>query len=196
MGWWIVLWILLALGGIITLIILIPVGIRVRYYNDELKMWYVIGPVRLLRYPETPEQKLKKQNAKITVRSVLSEPIKANRKYDNLLGDFIAELKTLLELFWALRPKLKLKHMILKLTLGGDDPCEVAMQYGGAWAAVGTVFPVLDGAFTIKKHDISVDCDLSPGSVTKLEAKLDISIGLGRLIARLVRYILSTMPND
>lgn len=194
MGWWIALWIVLALGGIVTLLIFLPVGIRVRYHNDQLKMWYTLGPVRLLRYPETEKEKLKRMDSKITVRSVLKEPIAANRRYDNLLGDFVAELKTVLELFWALRPKLRLKRLVMNLVLAGDDPCVVAMEYGGAWAAIGAVYPVLDGAFTIKKQDISVDCDFSAGSKTRLEVKLDITIGLGRLITRLVRYILDTMP--
>lgn len=194
MGWWIALWIVLVLGGIVTLLIFLPVGIRVRYHNDQLKMWYTIGPVRLLRYPETEKEKLKRMDSKLTVRSVLKEPIAANRRYDNVLGDFVAELKTVLELFWALRPKLRLKRLVMKLVLAGDDPCAVAMEYGGAWAAIGAVYPVLDGAFTIKKQDISVDCDFSAGSKTRLEVKLDITIGLGRLITRLVRYILDTMP--
>lgn len=194
MGWWIALGIILTLGGIVTLLIFIPVGIRVRYHNDELKMWYTIGPVRLLRYPETEKERLRRLDSKLTVRSVLKEPIAANRRYDNVLGDFVAELKTVLELFWALRPKLRLKRLVMKLVLAGDDPCAVAMEYGGAWAAIGAVYPVLDGAFTIKKQDISVDCDFSEGSKTRLEVKLDITIGLGRLITRLVRYILDTMP--
>lgn len=195
MGWWITLWILLGLCGIITVIILLPVGIRVRYREDDLRMWYTIGPVRLLRYPETEQQRIRRRNAKITVRSVLNEPIKANTRYDNILGDFVAELKTLLELFWALRPKLCMKRLALKMVLGGSDPCAVAMEYGAAWAAVGTFFPVLDGAFTIRKHDISVNCDFSEGSRTRVEADLLITIGLGRLVVRLVRYILDTMPD-
>lgn len=193
MGWWIALGIVLALAGIITVLIFLPVGIRVRYQNEDLRMWYTIGPVRLLRYPQTEDEKKKRQMSKLTVRSVLHEPIKANQKYDNLLGEFLAELKTLLELFWALRPKLCMKRFVLKLVLGGDDPSSVAMQYGAAWAAVGNLFPVLDGAFTIKKHDIAVECDLCHGSTTTLDVKLDITIGLGRLISRLVRYTLDTL---
>ena len=194
MGWWIALWILLVLGGIITVLFFLPVGIRIRYQDAELKMWYVIGPVRLRSNP--PNGKKKHKESKLTLRTVLQEPIKANQKYDNLLGEFLAELKTALQLFWALRPKLRIKRLYLRLVLAGDDPCAVAMHYGGAWAAVGNVFPVLDGSFTIKKHDIAVECDFSSGSRTRLEAKLDITIGMGRLLSQLVRYTLSSMSNS
>ena len=193
MGWWIALWILLALGAIITVLIFLPVGIRVIYRNGELQMWYTIGPIRLLRYPQTQEEKEKRQMSKLTVRTVLREPIKVNQKYDSLLGEFMAELKTTLELFWALRPKLRIKRLVLRLVLAGDDPASVAMQYGGAWAAIGGLFPVLDGGFTIKKHDIAVNCDFSNGSSTTLEVRLDIAIGLGRLISRLFRYTMDSL---
>ncbi len=66
MGWWIALGILFALGGIVTLLIFLPVGIRVRYQNEDLRMWYTIGPVRLLRYPQTAEERKRRQMSKLT----------------------------------------------------------------------------------------------------------------------------------
>ena len=91
MGWLIVLWIFLAVTAILALVVFLPVGMRVRYHGDGLKLWYTVGPIRLLRYPEDAKAHEKRKNAKINLRTVLDEPIKANRKYDNLLGDFWAE---------------------------------------------------------------------------------------------------------
>ena len=195
MGWLIVLWIFLAVTAILALVVFLPVGIRVRYHGDGLKLWYTVGPIRLLRYPEDAKAHEKRKNAKINLRTVLDEPIKANRKYDNLLGDFWAELKTTLELFWCLRPKLRIKKLCLKLHLAGDDPAALAMQYGGAWAAVGGLLPLLEEGFILKKRDLDVDCNFSGGTAT-LEAKLDISIGLGRLIWCLVRYSMDTLEQS
>lgn len=192
MVWRIILWLLLALSAIILVLIFLPVGIRVRYQHAELKIWYVIGPVRLLRYPEDAGRKARKNRSQITIRTVLEEPIKANKVYNNLLGDFLAELKTTLGLFWHLRPKLRIKKLMLKLTLAGSDPATISMQYGGAWAAVGAIFPILEEGFVLKKREIDVNCDFS-GGMTTLDAKLDISIGLGRLILCLVRYSLNTL---
>lgn len=191
MVWRIALWLLLFLTGIILIIFFLPVGIRVRYQNAELNIWYVIGPFRLLRYPEDKSRERKK-NSKINIRTVLNEPIKANRVYNNVLGDFLAELKTTLGLFWHLRPKLHIKQLVMKLTLAGTDPAAVSMQYGGAWAAIGAILPVLEEGFILGKCDLGVDCDFS-GGVTTLDAKLDISIGLGRLLLCLIRYSLSTL---
>lgn len=195
MIWRILLWILLGIVGIVTLVLALPVGIRVRYGQEGLKLWYTIGPIRLLRYPETSDERDKRKNSKINLRTVLNEPIKANRKYDNVLGDFWAELKTTLGLFWCVRPKLRIKRLVLNLHLAGNDPAAVAMQYGGAWAAIGGLVPLLEEAFILKKRDLNVDCDFS-GSITTLDAKLDITIGLGRLLWCLIRYSMDTLEKS
>lgn len=192
MGWQIVLWVFLALAAVLLLLVFLPVGIRVRYHDGVLKLWYTLGPVRVLWYPENSEAEEKRKKSKISIRSVLNEPIKANRKYDNVLGDFWAELKTTLELFWHLRPRLRIKRLMLKLHLAGDDPATLAMQYGGAWAAIGSIFPLLEEAFVLKKRDLDVDCDFN-GDTTTLDAKLDITIGLGRLLWCIVRYSMLTL---
>lgn len=195
MVWKILLWVFLGLVAVLTLLFFMPVGIRVRYLQDELKMWYTIGPVRLLRYPENDEDREKRQNSALNIRTVLNEPIKANRKFDNLLGDFLAELKTTLGLFWHLRPKLRIKRLILKLHLAGAEPAVLAMLYGGAWAAIGGLLPILEEGFILKKRELDVDCDFS-GEKTYLEVKLDITIGLGRLLLRLVQYSLDTLEQS
>ena len=195
MGWRIVLWLICALAAILMLVIFLPVGIRVRYRQGVLKLWYTVGPIRLLRYPEDAKAQEKRKNSRINLRTVLDEPIKANRKYDNVIGDFWAELKTTLGLLWHLRPKLRIKRLVLKLHLAGEDPAALAMQYGGAWAAVGGLLPLLEEAFVLKKRELDVDSDFSGGTTT-LEAKLDISIGLGRLLWRLVRYSMDTLENS
>ena len=192
MIWKIILWFLFILAALITIVIIFPVGVRVLYQDDALKMWYTIGPIRLLRYPEDDDAHEKRKNSKINIRTVLNEPIKANRRYDNVIGDFWAELKTTLELFWFLRPKLRIKRLVLKLHLAGEDPAALALQYGGAWAAIGGLLPLLEEAFVLKKRQLDVDCNFN-GGTTSLDAKLDITIGLGRLLWCLVRYSIDVL---
>ena len=75
----------------------------------------------------------------------------------------------------------------LKLILGGDDPCDLAENYGKSWAALGNLIPRLEENFVIRKRDMEVECDFTADS-TVIFARLDISITLGRLIALGVRY--------
>ena len=89
MVWRIILWFFLVLAAVLILAFLLPVGIRVRYRNDELKLWYTVGPLRLLHRPEDSENRKKRKESKINIRKVFREPMKANQKYDNILGGMV-----------------------------------------------------------------------------------------------------------
>lgn len=54
----------------------------------------------------------------------------------NFLGDF--------------RRKLRVNRLELKLILAGGDPCDLAVNYGRAWTAVGNLMPQLERLFVIK----------------------------------------------
>lgn len=192
MGRAILFWIFLVLAALLTLVIILPVGIRIRYGQEGLKLWYAIGPVRLLHRPKDKEKQQKDKNDKLTLRTVLGNPNKADQKDDSALGNFWAELKIILDLFGYLRPKLRIKCFVLKLHLAGITPATMAIEYGCAWAAIGGLLPILEESFILKKRELDVDCDFS-GEKTTLDAKLDISIGLGRLLWCLARYSLSTL---
>lgn len=185
MFWWIVLWVILGLFLLIGLILLLPVGVRVIYRDGKLKLWFLIGPVRILFKP-----KENKEPAKIDYREILKEPIEANRSFDGVLGDFWAEMKTILDVFGILHPKLRIKRIELNLCLAGVEPDQLGLLYGAAQAGIGAVLTVLEQFFTIKKRKINICCDFL-GDRTAFDGRLDAVIGLGRLLYCLLKYILS-----
>ncbi len=188
----IILTVLLVLAVLVAVLLVLPVGIRVRFRDGELKLWYCFGPVRILGYPTAKKPKAKKETTQSSVRKIVDDHVEANRKYHNLLGEWLAQLKTVLGLFWALKPKLRMKRLEVKLHLAGEDPCTVALLYGGAWAAVGGLVPLLEEGFSLGKRDLDVDCNFSGGQCD-LTAGLDLVIGLGRLLYILIRYSLDTL---
>ena len=190
----ILLTVVLALLGLVVVLLLMPVGIRVRYRDGELKLWYCFGPVRILGYPgkEKDQPKPKKKTEQSNIRKVVDDHVEANKTVDSPLGNLVAQIKTVLGLFWALKPKLRLKRLEIKVHLAGEDPCSVALLYGGAWAALGALVPVLEEAFILKKRDLDVDCRFDGGSTT-VDAHLDLTVGLGRLLYILLRYSLDTL---
>lgn len=101
--------------------------------------------------------------------------------------DFLPLVKTGLDFLGDFRRKLRLNVLELKLILAGGDPCNLAINYGRAWAAVGNLMPQLDRLFVIKKRDVEVECDFT-ASTTTVIARLDITITLGRLIGLAVGY--------
>lgn len=184
----IILRIILALIALLLLVLLLPVGVRVRYNQEGLKLWYVIGPVRLLHKAKEGKKRSKEKSDGFNIRKMLgqSEP-----ETDSVLGRFRSDLQLIFALFGYLRPKIRIQYLELKLNLAGGSPATLAMAYGGAWAAIGSFLPMLEEAFVLKKRDLDVTCDFSDETTT-LDAKLNITIGLGRLLICLLRWVLST----
>ena len=95
-------------------------------------------------------------------------------------------MKVALDFLGDFRRKLRLNNLELKLILAGDDPCDLAVNYGRAWAVVGNLMPQLEKWFVIKKRNIEVECDFE-ATQTLVIARLNLTITLGRLLAAVVK---------
>lgn len=193
MGWLIAL-------GILVLLASLPLGISVRYDAGGPLARVLAGPVKLTVYPRP--RKKPKQKPKAKEKPAEPEPPKEPEpkppqppkeeapkpqpKGGSLL-DFLPLVKTALDLLGELRRKLRVRNLELKLILAGDDPCDLAVNYGRAWTAVGNLIPQLERLFVIQKRDIQVECDFT-STQTRVIARLDITITLGRLLSLAVRY--------
>lgn len=178
MGW------LIALGALI-LIGLIPVGLCGSYCSTGTQLYLYVGPVRIFLYPSKKDDKKSSKQAKS------GENSPAQRKEQSGIGgklsDFLPIVKTVLEFFGELIKKIKVKKLILKVILGGSDPCDLSVNYGRTCAAVANIQPHLDRLFVIKKQDISVNCDYTADE-SVVTACLDITICLVRLFVLVIRY--------
>ena len=96
-------------------------------------------------------------------------------------------MKIALDFLGDFRRKLRLDNLYLRLILAGNDPCDLAVNYGRAWAAMGNLLPQLEKWFVIKKRDIEVECDFET-SETLVIARLDLTITIGRLLAAAVKF--------
>ena len=86
-----------------------------------------------------------------------------------------------LDFLGALRRKIRLDNLYLHVVLAGDDPCDLAVNYGRAWAAVGDLLPKLERIFVIRKRDIQVGCDFAAEKIT-VAARGDMTMTLGRTL--------------
>ena len=184
MGWLIAL-------GILVLIAILPVGASVEYDSDGFRAAVLAGFLRIPVFPvKKKEKKAKKVKKKAPVKSkekkVEKKP-EAKKKKGGSLQDFLPVLDRVLDSLSAFRRKLRIKHLELTLILGGGDPCDLAINYGRGWAALGNLVPLLDQAFVIKKRKLEVECDFL-ADTTKVIARMDISITIGRILALLVAW--------
>ena len=92
-----------------------------------------------------------------------------------------------LDLLDDFRRKLRVDRLEAKIVMASDDPCDLAINYGRAWTAVGNLMPRLEKVLVIKKRDIEVECDFVAEKTTVI-VHMDISITLGRLLAAVCKF--------
>ena len=199
MGWLITL-------GILFLLAVLPLGVSVNYDSDGPLVKVIAGPLRLTVFPlpkkqkkekkkepkkpDPEEEKRKAEEAALPKPPQPPKPVKEKKpkeKKGGSLLDFIPFVKLVFDFLGDFRRKLRLNNLELKLVLASSDPCDLAVNYGKTWAAIGNLMPTLERWFVIKKRNVEVECDFT-ASDTLVTARLDISITLGRLLGLVAVY--------
>lgn len=177
MGW------LIALAAI-ALLAFVPLGISAKYDAGGAAAWLIIGPVRLALYPSRKTGKKREKSSKTEEKKDKS----GKEKKGGSLADFFPLLNAVLDFLGDLLfRKLRVNLLQVRIVMAGDDPCDLAVNYGRAWAAMGNLVPVLERFFVIKKRDLQVDCDFD-GEKTLIDAKLILTVTFGRLLHLGARY--------
>ena len=193
MGWYVAL-------GVVFLLAILPLGVSVKYNADGALVRVILGPIRLTLFPRPKKEKKKKTPKQIPEQQEKQEealpkppqppkqkPTGEKKEKGGSFLDFIPLVKVALNFLGDFRRKLRLNDLELKLILAGSDPCDLAVNYGRAWAAVGNLMPQLERLFVIQKRDVEVECDFT-ASETLVIARLDLTITLGRLLSLAVVY--------
>ena len=167
MGW-------LITFAILFLLAILPLGVSVRYDSGGPVVRILAGPIKLTILPKK-QKKPKKQKAAasepVPEAAPIPEPPKPEPVKDPVpppreprksvapeteqvkggsWTDFLPLVKAALDFLGDFRRKLRLNVLELKLIMAGGDPCNLAINYGRAWAAVGNLMPHLDRLFVIK----------------------------------------------
>jgi hypothetical protein len=190
MGWWIAL-------GILVCLAVLPLGVDLLYHAQGFRAAIVAGPIRIPVFPlkekngsESSDHKEEKtQDVPAKNPPQKAAPAKAEQQGEKPGNwtDFLPLVQLALDLLGDFRRKLRINRLELNLIMAADDPCDLAVNYGRGWAALGNLVPLLERAFVIKKRDIRLQCDFTATEM-KVNAHAVITITLGRLIALAVRY--------
>lgn len=162
--------------GVLLLIGLLPVGAYARYDRFGPFFELIIGPVRVQLLPKEKKKPPKEK------KKELKKPI------GGLIRDFYPFVKLGLHFLSCFFRKLRVKILTLHVGFGGaGDPAKAAIQYGRAWAVIGTVMPQLRRFLRIKKENVSASCDFTSGEMM-VYGELKATLFLGDLIAMAIRY--------
>ena len=171
MGWLIAFAILVALA-------FFPLGFRAIYRKEDPGVWLLIGPFRFRVYPGRS-----KNNKKSKAKGTNPKTAMKGASY----RDFLPVLRTIIEFLGEFRKKICVKNLELKLILAGDDPSDLAVNYGRAWAALGSITPQIERLFVIKKRKLEVACDFV-AEETLIYARIDATITLYRTVHLLSKH--------
>lgn len=190
MGWLIFLAILIGLGCV-------PLGVRLRYDEDGPLAAVLLGRLPIVLYPLPGWlKKLTSREKKDGEKKPKKEKPKKEKPPKDTVGEgpqggswkkFLPLVRLGLHFLGDFRRKLRVNRLVLRLTLAGDDPCDLAVNYGRAWAAAGNLLAAMQRAFVIQKRDVEVQCDFL-GEETKVVFAMDLTITLGRILGLLVKY--------
>ena len=175
MGWLIAL-------AVIVLIAVLPIGISARYEASGPLVWLWIGPLRLRVYPSRKKDRKTPEKVRKNSGETASKQKENSGEKGGNIRDFYPLVQRILEFLTDLRQKLRVKLLRLRVTLGGDDPCDLALNYGKTQAALGNLDPHLERFFVIKKKEISIDCDFS-SEKSSIYGRIDLSITVARIFS-------------
>ena len=163
---------------ILALILLLPLGARVRYDADGPWAAVTVGPVCLQLLPrrEKKPRKPKQKRGKEKKPAPAAAP-----KPGGSVRDFWPFVELGFSFLGAVRRKLLLRELIFHVSFGGQDPAKTAIRYGQAQAVLGAVYPRLAGAFRIRRQDVGVHCDFTESGM-RVYARLWIQFRVGDLL--------------
>lgn len=168
MGWLIVL-------TILVLLAVLPVGISAVYDFSGSTVFLIVGTVRLRIYPKKKKAVSSQKNQE-----------KANEAKQEKTGgsykDFLPLVQLVLDFLGDLRRKLLIKRLEMRLIMAGDDPSDLAVNYGRAWAALGNIIPQIERVFVIRKRDLKVECDFTT-SETVVYVRADVTIRVIQILS-------------
>ena len=179
------------MGWIIALLILfllaiLPLGASVLYDEDGPRVRIVAGPVKIQVFPmkkkakkDKPKKEAKKKPAKAEKPAKKPAP---KPKSGGSWTDFLPLVQVALDLLNDFRRKLRVNELKLHLTMAGDDPCDLAVNYGRMNASLATLLTQLERFLVIQKRDVHIDCDFAADE-TVILARLDLTITLGRILS-------------
>lgn len=168
---------------VLVLLACIPLGVKIRYNESGPKVSVIAGPVKYQVFPTKKKPRTEKKTKKAKKETAPTKPKKtAEEEKGGSLTDFLPLLELIPDFLGDVRRKLRIDRLECKLILAGDDPCDLAVNYGRAWAAVGNLLPLLEQWFVIRKRSVEVLCDFTADSI-RILAHVDITITVGRIFS-------------
>lgn len=174
---------------------LLPVGAAARYDAGGPWVALCLGPVKLPLYPlkrrrskpKKAEKKPKKPSKKQKKQQEAAPKPSGGLLSGGSVQDFLPLVRLGLDFAGSFFRRLRVDELTLHVRFGGaDDPAKAAVNYGRAWALIGSVLPPLRQALNIRRENVSASCDFTQDRM-EVYAQLQARIALGAAVAITLR---------
>ena len=181
---------------VLLALLLLPFGAWVRYDQEGFVAFVKVLFLRFQVYP-APEKKKDEEKKQEQRPSEVQPPHSAEEKKEApKKGGKLELVRSALPLvkpaLVGLKKRLSVNQLDLHVTWAGSDPADVAMGYGCANAALGTLWAVIDQNFKVKKSDLGVSVDFdAPSPTVYLNATVTLNLwkALTLVLPLLVRFL-------
>lgn len=180
---------------VLLAVLLIPFGACVRYDQEGFVAFLKVWLLRFQVYPAAEKKKGKEKKQEQTSGGQPSQPAEEKKdapKKGGTLELIRAALPLVKPALVGLKKRLSVDHLDLHVTWAGTDPADVAMGYGCANAALGTLWAVIDQSFKVKKSNLGVSVDFdAPSPTVYLNATVTLNLWktLTLVLPLLVRFL-------
>lgn len=179
---WIILLVILV---VVALLLQLRLGGIAHYGADGLIVRVLAGPFRVQLFPRSEEKTTDGKSKKKA--AIIQKDKKETQEHGKAgsVGRLLDLLPVVKEAVGELKRRIRIDDLALSVIWGGNDPASVAMGYGGAYAIIGMIYPVLENNFKIKHSDFQVEADYG-----RAEPEVSIDATFTMTAGQLIHYVL------
>ena len=192
-------WILLAiLVGLITLIMLLPIGADLRYEDEVIRVSAKIAGIKIQLIPQKKKEQKTEQSEEEKPKpesKPKEEKTKKQKKKRSLslnAEEIIDLLKVVLKGFGRFGKKFKVERFVLHWTAAGCDPYLVARTFSVVNAGLSQLAPICTERFHCRDSSVWTDIDFVSDRMF-FEFGLTMTIRIGQIVGTGIRLAVGAL---
>lgn len=181
--WW------LLIPGVVLLLGFLPIGFLAGFDQNGAKLSVKIG---VLRFPVGAKKEKKEKEKTGNAKKFESKETVRKKKSSKDISRYFTLIQPVFKFLADFKRRLRVNDLRLKVIMGGSDPCDLSVNYGRAWIALGNLMPMLERFLVIKKRDLEIECDYTLNT-TQYQGNIDITITLCELLQIVIYHGISIL---
>ena len=158
---------------LLAAVLLIPLGVRVKYDDAGFGAWASVSAYKLRLYP--PKKKADEPPTEADVPKRRFSP-------GFSLQDWLTLARAGLRALKRFKNGISFGLIRFYCVITADDPYDAVMRYNRLNGLIGSAIPFFENGFKVRKKDIFLDLDLE-GEKSRFQFEITARVRVGRLLA-------------